>query len=150
MVSALGRAVWTFLSLEESVVAILYEGGHSDLGSARSGTAGGKESALKGLRQQLKDEGASLDILAALDAGIEAFPHARVEWRNVLSHAHPFTAGYEEDGTYLPWLGFTDRKGHYRTVALDANDLLEIAHRIEDAISPLGSARRAVRQCRSL
>ena len=34
----------------------------------------------------------------------DAFRNARREYRNALSHASPFTVGYDADGTYLPGL----------------------------------------------
>ena len=145
MIAALGRALWNFLSLEESVVAILHEAEFQALDEARRGTAGSKESALRGLRNKLNEQGAPADVIDEVDRGIEAFSAARSEWRNAISHAHPFTAGYAEDGTYLPGLSYTPPRGVHRTIARNAADLHQIAHRIEDAIDPLSDAREAVR-----
>jgi hypothetical protein len=145
MVAALGRALWNFLSLEETVVAILYEGRHADLGKARAGMAGQKEGLLKELRDRLGAEGAPCNLLEQFDEGIDAFAAARRDWRNVITHAHPFTVGYEEDGTYLPGLGYTNIAGE-RTVAVNAADLLEIAKRIEDSSRPLHDLRKALRE----
>ena len=56
VVAALGRALWNFLPLEESVVAILYEGGAMTLTDARSLMASGKEHALVDLKDRLQGE----------------------------------------------------------------------------------------------
>jgi len=145
MVAALGRAQWNFFSLEETVVAILYEAGEFSLVSGRSLTAGDKAKCLRKLIARLEGEGAPQDVADALKKAETAFDHARASYRNALSHAHPFTAGYAQDGTYLPGLAHTTK--HLQTVlAREAADLHEIAHRIEDAISPLGDAREALKR----
>jgi hypothetical protein len=142
LISALGRAVWNFLSLEETVVAILYEAGTHDLGEARSMMAGAKAEALRRLGPWLRQRGASHHLVSTIEVAYEAFDLARSEYRNALLHASPFTAGYEEDGTYRPGLAMTTPSG-----LVDARaplDLHSLAHRIEDAIDPLSAARMGV------
>ena len=145
MVSALGRAIWNCLSQEETVVAILVEAGQMSVSKARSGDAGEKEAGLKQLRKRLNDENARPDVLEALDAGIEAFNQVRKQARNALSHAHPFTVGYDEQGAYHPGLAHTSR-GVERRLADGPAELLDLAHEVEEAIEPLSRARDAVRK----
>jgi len=144
VIAAIGRAMWNFLSLEESVVAILYESGAYDLSDARSLMAGGKENALRDLKSWLEARSESRELLESVQRSIDAFGHARREYRNALSHAVPFTAGYAPDGTYLPGLTLDTSTGALR--AHSANELHEVAHRIEDAVDPLSDARSAVRK----
>ena len=143
--AALGRAIWNFLYLEESVVAILYEAGEYTLGDARALDAGGKERALRQLRSSLEAREAPPELLDSLDSAIAAFSHARSEHRNALAHASPHTAGYDEDGKFRPGLAL-DLPGGRRLHAATPGHLLEIAHRIEDAATPLAAARRAIRE----
>ena len=100
-------------------------------------------SPLRGLRSSLETRGPPAEVLDSLDSAIDAFAHARREHRNALAHANPYTAGYDEDGTSPPGLALRladDRQVH----AAEPGDLHEIAHRIEDAITPLGTARDAI------
>jgi hypothetical protein len=144
IISALGRAVWNFLCLEESVVAVLYEPGTYDLPAARSLMPGGKENALVDLKSWLGRQGASNDVLDAAQTAIEAFRLARREYRNALLHASPFISGYDENGTYLPGLVLSGPTG--QRFAHSAGDLHAEAHHIEHAIDPLSNARTAIRR----
>lgn len=142
MVSALGRALWNFLALEEIVVAVLYESGAHSLNDARSMMAGPKEKAMQALRDAWSRQAAPASVIEALDGAISAFGLARSEHRNALGHAHPFTAGYDDDGTYLPGLNFVTSTGS--SSAADARALHHLAHQIEEAIDPVSAARSAV------
>lgn len=149
IIAALGRAMWNFLNLEETVVAILYEAGQMGLSEARSLPAGGKEAELKHLLRIVEAAKESApDVVPALATAIDAFARARKEYRNALAHAHPFTVGYDDHGAYLPGVGHTSR-GRYRQLAGAPSDLHEMAHRIEDAIDPLSKARTTLASGRS-
>jgi hypothetical protein len=104
VLAALGRAVYCFLSLEEGVTAVLYEAGAADLSTTRAEMAGGKEQALRDLADQ---------VATVLDKAAAAFHVARSTIRNELLHAHPFTAGRDDSGTYLPGLGYTAKDGSH-------------------------------------
>lgn len=144
---ALGRAQYTFLSLEESVTAILYDAGAATLPEARGKMAGDKEKALATLANEYRQHPAGAAVADILDVAIAAFKDARQLVRNKLSHAHPFTAGTDSAGNYLPGLGFTVRDGSsWETLSSTPEDLLDFATEVENAITPLGSARRAVQQ----
>lgn len=59
-------------------------------------------------------------------------------------HAHPFTAGSDERGNYLPGLGYTFPHGReWRTVATTPDDLLALAHAVEGAGNLMDEARSA-------
>lgn len=144
---ALGRAQYTFLSLEETVSAILYEAGMMTLPKARGKMAGEKEQALGNLSVKYRQASTGAGIADALDAAVLAFKEARQLARNKLSHAHPFTAGTDSEGNYLPGLGFTVKDGSsWETLASTPEDLLDFAAEVELAIDPLNAARKAVRQ----
>lgn len=147
VLAALGRASFCFLSLEETVTAILNEAGAADLSTARGKMPGGKEQALEQLAKQYKQSGNGGHVAAALDSAKAAFGEARATVRNELLHAHPFTAGTDAAGTYLPGLAYTARDGKsWKTVARTPEDLLDLAAKIELAIDPLNGAREAVQQ----
>lgn len=142
MVAALGRAMWNFFSLEEGIVAILYQAHASDLNDSRSLDPKGKERRLKQLRDSLARQPTSPDLINALDQALTEFNRVRQQYRNALAHAHAFTAGYDDDGTYLPGLSHTARDGSQVELGREASDLLKIAHEIEDAGRPIGQVRR--------
>ncbi|MHA6969372.1 hypothetical protein ACX5K5_16925 (plasmid) [Glutamicibacter bergerei] len=65
--------------------------------------------------------------------------------RNVLLHAHPYTAGEDGRGNYLPGLAYTAPDGKsWKTISPTPEDLLDLAIEIEQAIDPLDEARVAV------
>jgi hypothetical protein len=75
------------------------------------------------------------------------FGDVRATVRNELLHAHPFTAGTDAAGAYLPGLAYTAKDGKsWKTVARTPEDLLDLATKIEIAIDPLNNAREAVRR----
>lgn len=143
MIAALGRAMWNFLSLEETAVAILAEVGTHNLTRARALMAGGKEMALKRALTELRRRGAPPTVLKALEKGIEAFALACSEYRNALAHAGLFTAGYDDDGTYLPGIALKGDSGAERMIR-DASELHAEAHAIENCSAYLGEARTAI------
>jgi hypothetical protein len=65
--------------------------------------------------------------------------------RNQVSHAHPYTAGVDANGDYLPGLSYTAKDGTSKTIAAVPADLLALADQVEQAINPLEAARDAVR-----
>jgi hypothetical protein len=73
---------------------------------------------------------------------------ARREYRNVFAHAYAFTAD-SLDGRYLPGLAWRDKAGK-RKQFRSPSEVLEAAHRLEDAIEPLGNARTVVRVWRGV
>lgn len=82
-----------------------------------------------------------------MDAAVLAFKEARQLVRNKLSHAHPFTAGTDSEGNYLPGLGFTVKDGSsWETLTSTPEDLLDLATEVELAIGPLDAARAAILQ----
>lgn len=144
---ALGRAQYTFLNLEENVSAILYEAGMMALPEARGKMAGEKEQALTNLSEKYRQAPTGSGIADALDAAVLAFKEARQLVRNKLSHAHPFTAGTDSEGNYLPGLGFTVKDGSsWETLASTPEGLLDLATEVELAIGPLDAARAAILQ----
>lgn len=143
MIAALGRAMWNFISLEEEAVAILAEVGTTTLGAARKLQAGEKESWLRRTLKELRDLGASQELLDSLKLGIDEFGIVRSHYRNGLAHAGLFTVGYEADGTYLPGMSL-DPKGADKLIISEASELHALAEEIEDSGSGLGKARRAI------
>lgn len=103
---ALGRATFNFLNIEEPVVAIAHEAGLSTLPVVRAKMAGETERALQGLADTYRASAKGLDVANALDLAVSAFRAAREAIRNELAHAHPFTAGTDADGNYMPGLGY--------------------------------------------
>lgn len=146
MVTALGRAMWNFFAFEEGIVALLSEAEASTLNTSRSLNPEGKERRLRQLRDDLTRRSASKDLLAALEEAITQFRELRRKYRNALAHAHAFTAGYDDDGTYLPGLSHVAIDGSQTVLAEEARDLLQIAHEIEEGGRPIGSARRLIRE----
>jgi hypothetical protein len=144
VLTALGRATYSFLAIEETVTAILAEAGYCNLAVARGMMAGQKESALRLVADGYR--GASDAATAdALVAGADAFRDIRKGARNELLHAHPFTAGKDEKGAYMPGLGYTIPDGSsWKTLTQTPDDLLDLATTIEGAITPLTDAREAV------
>lgn len=143
MIAALGRAMWNFLSLEETAVAILATVGTHSLTRARALMAGGKEKALRRAQAELQAKGAPPDVLTAMQRGIGAFGLARSEYRNALAHAGLFTAGYDDDGTYLPGIALKGDSGSERLIR-DATELHAEARVIEDCSAQLGEAKVAI------
>lgn len=147
ILAALGRVYFTVLSIEESATAILYESGHMGLSEARGKMAGQKEDALGALANIYRNHPRGVSTADALDAAKAAIGKVRKQVRNPLSHAHPFTADADVDGNYLPGLAYTVRNGtSWQTLATTPDDLLDLAVEAEEAIDPLGAARRAVQQ----
>ncbi|MBD8519223.1 hypothetical protein [Plantibacter sp. CFBP 8804] len=143
---ALGRAQYTFLSLEETVTAILYEAGVATLPETRGKMAGDKEQALQKLAARYRQHPDGALTAELLDTAVAAFRKARELVRNKLSHAHPYTAGKDTDGNYLPGLGYTVKDGtSWETLSSTPEDLLDFAAEVEMSISPLNAARMAVR-----
>lgn len=145
VVSALGRALFCFLSVEESVTAILYDAGAATLPLARAKMAGDKETALRDLADRYRRSTKGTSVAGALDAAAAAFGTARRTIRNEMLHAHPFTAGEDSDGQYLPGLAYTAKDGKsWKTISRSPVDLLDLASDIERALDPLARARRMV------
>lgn len=144
VLSALGRAQYTFLSLEETVTAILYDAGAATLPETRGKMASAKEDALEQLADKYRQRDES-DIADLLDDARRALKDTRRSVRNKLSHAHPYTAGKDVTGNYMPGLAYTVRDGSsWETLAETPDDLLDLATEIEKVIDPLGAARQAV------
>ncbi len=145
VLAALGRAMWNFFALEESVVAIFYETRDSDWNALRAEDAGKKEERLRLLADQLEECGAGPAVRVAIEQAADAFKIARKRYRNVFSHSHPYTAGFDDDGRYLPGLAHLSKRGRDQDRRFDSPAaLLEAAHRIEDAVDALGEAQAVV------
>jgi hypothetical protein len=134
MVAALGRALWNFLALEETAVAILYmAGGRASgeiLAEARALDAGGKKEKLQALRDSEAAEGWSPELAQLLERGIADFDSARRTRRNALLHAHAFTVEFSGDH-YQPGLAHTNRRQEVVYLARNTDELLDIAEEIE-------------------
>jgi hypothetical protein len=145
VLAALGRVLYSFLSLEDGVTAILYDAGAADLSASRAKMAGEKEQALRELAERYRQSSNGHDVASSLDAAADAFGAARETVRNEVLHAHPFTAGEDSAGAYLPGLAYTAKDGKsWKTIARTPEDLLDLAAKVEDAINPLSAARDAV------
>jgi hypothetical protein len=150
VLSALGRALYCFLSLEESVTAVLSEAeaeaGAATLAVTRGKTAGAKEHDLVDLANKYRTSPAGEATADSLDKAAAAFKTARKTVRNELLHAQPYTAGDDESGRYLPGLSYTAPDGQsWKTISRTPEDLLDLASEIERALDPLSAARDAVR-----
>lgn len=146
VVAALGRALYCFLSLEESVTAVLYDAGHADLSVSRGMMAGGKAAELRRLAERYRGPGGDASTAACIDKALGAFDAARKHARNQLLHAHPFTSEPDDAGNYVPGFGYTVEDGSsWITIARTPEDLLDLATEIEKAIDPLSAARTAVK-----
>ncbi|POH57493.1 hypothetical protein [Arthrobacter glacialis] len=133
------------MSLEESVSAILFEAGASTLPEVQAKMAGSKERELENLADQYRLVASGVVVADALDQAVLEFRKARQSVRNVLLHAHPYTAGEDAEGNYLPGLAYTAADGQsWKTVSRTPEDLLDLATNIERAIDPLSVARLAV------
>ena len=118
VVAALGRALYCFLSLEESVTAILFEAGVATLPESRAKMAGPKEEDLDDLAGQYRSVVSGVVVADALDLAVLEFRKARKSVRNILLHAHPYTAGEDGEGNYLPGLAYTAPDGQsWKTVS---------------------------------
>jgi len=141
LISALGRALWNFLYIEETVVAIVWEAG-KEMSPVRSEMAGGKEHHLTALKAEFQKANAPSDLLTAIENAIKAFNVARSEYRNALAHAVPYTVFMEEDGKFQPGLRM---KGKYvEHDVQNSKDMHTIAQNIEQTVNPLNEARFAV------
>lgn len=116
------------------------------MSEARGKPTGAKERELSKLADLYRQHAGGECAAELLDAAILAFEQAR-QLRNKLSHAHPYTAGTDAEGNYLPGLGYTVRDGSsWETLAATPDDLLDMATEVERAIDPLSDARMAVRK----
>jgi len=140
IISALGRALWNFLCLEEQVVAILYEGQFMELEASRKLMAAGKGKKLKKLKNKLFRESAPKELIATLEVAYNDFCLVTDNYRNALSHATPYTARYNADGVYIP--GLVANIPH--TVNLESQEVGNIALEIEKAIDSISLARSLV------
>ncbi len=111
VLAALGRAVYNFVSLEESVSAIIFDSGADTLSSIRGKMAGDKQKALTALADRYRRSASGEPAAEALSAAAAAFGEARQNVRNILLHAHPYTAGEDAKSNYLPGLAYTARDG---------------------------------------
>ncbi len=145
VLAALGRAVYSFFSFEESVTAIVYHAGAATLPEMRRKVAGAKETALTELAKKYRFSPEEHGVAHLLDDAIAAFGDARVTVRNELLHAYPFTAGRDNEGAYLPGLAYTAQDGQsWKTIAQTPQDLLDLAIKIESTLRPVNAAREAV------
>ena len=145
VITALGRALYNFLSLEETVAAVLFEAGFVDLGTSRALMAGPKEARLRDLAALYGTSTNGTHVEPVLDTAADAFGAARAAIRNQVAHSHPFTAGSDSSGNYVPGLAYTSAKGVQKIVATSPSELLDAAAAVEDAINPLSAARDEVR-----
>lgn len=145
VVAALGRAVYSFLSLEELVTAILDDAGAAPVSESRAKMAGGKEKGLIALAERYRASPSGQTVAGSIDKAVEAFRVARQSIRNELLHAHPYAEGEDAAGNYLPGLARTAIDGKsWKLVSRTPEELLALATQIELAIDPLSEARSAV------
>lgn len=129
------------------MTAILHDAGRATLPMTRAKMAYAKESELQDLASLYRASRAGQDVADAIDAAVIAFRRARTSIRNELLHAHPFTAGQDAEGRYLPGLAYTARDGKsWKTVSRTPEDLLDLATEIESALDPMSTARTLVRE----
>ncbi len=146
---ALGRAQYTLLSLEETVVAIFYDAGFLGLDQSRVLMAGGKVDMLRSLAKRYRRSKNGKHVAPIIDGAVTAFDRVRDTARNRLFHAHPFTAGVDANGDYLPGSAYTGEDSKTKkivraTLADEPEDPLDLVTAIEEAIDPLSAARDAV------
>lgn len=140
IISAIGRALWNFLNLEEQVVAILSEGKFMSLEESRKLMAAGKAKKLNKFKNKLLRESAPSELIIALQVAYDEFNYVTQCYRNAISHASPYTARYEDDGTYIPGISlFTNMPVNIESVGVG-----DIAMEIEKAIDSLSNARTLV------
>ncbi|ACU60711.1 hypothetical protein [Chitinophaga pinensis] len=142
IISALGRCLYNYLALEESVVAIIYEADETALTLVRTKMGNAKVQALTKFTKNLQSNGAPQHLIDTLEKAIAAFDTITRKYRNAIAHATPFTAGKDESGSYMPGLFFRIEN----TYLYKPDDLHRVALAIEEAIDPLGNARMAVRE----
>lgn len=123
---AFGRAIYNFLSLEETLVAVVYDAGSDPRSTNSNGT----------------------HVAPVLDAAADAFGAARSAIRNHLANSHPFTAGTGASGAHLPGLACTCGKGMREIVATSPTELLDAVEAVEDAINPLSPHAMLSAPCR--
>ena len=146
VLTALGRSIYNFLSLEESVVAILYDAEFAPLNVTRARMAGAKEHQLRSLAKRYRKSTNGSAVAPILVEAADAFHAALAQVRNRVSHSQPYTAGTDEHGEYLPGLAYTADNGSSQVIVEKPSDLLDLAEQIEEAIDALSAARAAVAQ----
>lgn len=140
VLTALGRALFNFLNLEEYIPGIIYIATGEGLSETRGKTAHRKEQALTNLARRYEAAGLP-EIADDLRTAVQAFSVAREEIRNRLLHAHPYTSGSDSEGAYLPGLAHTFKDGdRWITLSETPEELLDLATGIEKALSPLSTA----------
>jgi hypothetical protein len=145
MTEALGRALWTILKLEETLIALLADCGDQDFNMARGLPAQGKIDRVRTFRKRLASQGAPQEVLEALASAADAYEHAKDTYRNRIAHGIPVSTPVDPDGGKVSGLRHVDRDGVMSVVAEDAQDMLGVAKSIEKALSPVSDARTAIR-----
>lgn len=141
--TAIGRAIYNFLSLEGQVAALLVDAGESDRTESRKLMAGEKANRLRRAAKRY-DRGGDTAVAQALRAAAKAFDSATRDERNALAHASLFAANRTPEGEVEPGLAMTDGEGN-AILATSAEEILDMASRIEAAREPVAAARRAAR-----
>lgn len=141
MIAALGRVVWNFLSLEEAVAIVLTQAGELTLDQARALGGARKATALTGKAlPALQAKSAPADLVELLEHATSTFQRLCDDYRNGILHGGMFTAGFDDDGTYLPGISFTTKAGDRQGLD-DAASVHAIAHEIEECSGEFGQVR---------
>lgn len=108
MLTAMGRALYNFLYLEELLTAVIHYAGAADLSITRGKMAHEKQQALEQLAGRYRKASNGAEAADEVDAAATAFGEVRTRVRSELLHAHPQAQG----------LGYTARDGQsWNTVA---------------------------------
>jgi hypothetical protein len=143
MATALGRAIWNFLSLEGQVAALLVECKEADPHEARRWMAGKKANRLRRAAKRYDSTG-DTDAGQKLREASDAFKEATTKYRNALTHAGLFANNRTDEGDIVPGLSRTTESGT-EILAIDPEEVLDMARQIEDSRPAVADARRAVR-----
>ncbi|MCK7556546.1 hypothetical protein MKQ70_16585 [Chitinophaga sedimenti] len=96
---------------------------------------------MKELREALVQQGIPSNLIEILNEGILAFDNVTQDVRNGFAHAVLFSAGYDDEGNYVPGFEIKDAtrtRKSFRT----PTELHVEAKRIEDAGNALGIFRK--------
>ena len=105
------------------MTAILFDAGAATLSMTRAKMAGDKEQAIVDLADRYRSSPLGGAVAVTLDQAVVAFRSARKSVRNELLHAHPYTAGEDGEGNYLPGLAYTAKDGQsWKTVSRTPED----------------------------
>jgi hypothetical protein len=130
--------IYTFLSLEGQVAALLVEAQVAWMPDAGEMMAGRKAELLR-LAAKGHRQAGDVSLAQAFTEAADAFQEVTRECRNALAHARLSTVSRSADGVAVPGLAMAERR------MTTPEELLELASRIEEARVPVTDARQALR-----